>query len=197
MAANRAEVLIQQGRIDEADSVLVPAIRVLLAADATSYLAFCVALYGRTALARGDYANALDRFAEARHHCLEMGEADEALSIQAWSAECLLRAGAVDDALQLVEQTRTTAARGGDAGLIEPHLLRVRGEALLHLGRTDEGHAALRTALDAAREHDTAIEIEAALRALLRLDAAATREERDRWLGEQGVLVEQLGIQVS
>ena len=46
-AANRAEVLIQQGRIDEAEPVLAPAIRTLVAANATSFLAFAVALRGR------------------------------------------------------------------------------------------------------------------------------------------------------
>lgn len=66
VAANRAEVLVQQGRIDEAVPVLTSAIRVLLAAHATSFLGFAMTVFGRAALARGDYAEAMSRFGEAR-----------------------------------------------------------------------------------------------------------------------------------
>ena len=66
VAANRAEVLIQQGRIEEADKVLGPGIRALLAATAKNLLPFTVTLWGRIALARGQFAEAMDKFGEAR-----------------------------------------------------------------------------------------------------------------------------------
>lgn len=191
-ASNRAEVLVQQGRYDEATPLLTRAVRTFLAANATSFLAFAVTLRGRIALEHGNHAEAMDSFGEARRLCVEMGEIADAVSIETHSAECVLRAGQATEALALTTDLGERARRAGVLAAIAPHLHRVRGEALRALGRIEESDAELREALAAAREHDTKYEIEAALRALLRF--TGTDAERAAWTAERDALAEGLGI---
>jgi tetratricopeptide (TPR) repeat protein len=193
-AANRAEVLIQQGRTEEAGAVLEPAVRTLLAANATSFLAFTVGLSGRVALARGDYAAAMDKLAEARAMCLEMGETGEAIALEAHCAQVYLRAGEIDQALRQVEETAERASGAGQGAVAAAHLHRVRGEALLARGQRDQGAQELRAALEVAREHDTSYEVEASLRALLECQVAASPAEAGAWRAEREALAVRLGI---
>ncbi|MDT4909410.1 MAG: hypothetical protein QOI69_2651 [Pseudonocardiales bacterium] len=194
VAANRAEILVQQGRIDEAVPVLAAAIRVLLAAHATSFLGFAMTVYGRAALARGRYAEAMNRFGEARALCLEMGEIDESLTIDALAAECHLRSGEVAEALAFATHTMDRAKQIGDDASAEPLLHRVRGEALIAMGRVADGQATLRASLAAARERHAANEVEASLATLLKTDGAVDAAERAAWRSEWADLVERLGI---
>jgi class 3 adenylate cyclase/tetratricopeptide (TPR) repeat protein len=194
VAANRAEILVQQGRIDEAVPVLAAAIRVLLAANATSFLGFAMTVSGRAALAQGHYADAMSRFGEARALCLEMGEIDESLTIDALAAECHLRSGELAEALAFAEHTMGRAREVGDDASAEPLLHRVRGEALITMGRLADGQATLRAGLAAARQRHAANEVEATLATLLKTGAAADAAERAAWRSEWSDLVEKLGI---
>ncbi|HJQ42474.1 MAG TPA: adenylate/guanylate cyclase domain-containing protein [Jatrophihabitantaceae bacterium] len=193
-AANRAEILIQQGRIDEAEPVLAAAIRVLVAAQASSFLGFAVSLYGRIALEQSNFDAAMDRFGEARELALEMGEVDESITSDALAADCLLRAGAPEQALSLADRTIRRAAQLVDGASAEPLLLRVRGEALLALREVDDGLAAVRASAHVARERGARHELQSALAALLRLDQDAPEVERAGWRTEEESLVRQLGI---
>jgi class 3 adenylate cyclase/tetratricopeptide (TPR) repeat protein len=194
VGANRAEVLVQQGRVEEALPVLAAAIRVLLAAQATSFLGFAMTVFGRAALERGEYAEAMGRLGEARSLCLEMGEIDELLTIDALAAECHLRSGAVVEALAFADQTMARANQVSDGASAEPLLHRVRGEALIALGRTADGGLALRASLEAGRQRHARNEIEATLGALLRLDVAAEVLEARGWHDEWSELTALLGI---
>ena len=196
-AGNRAEVLVQQGRYDEAAPLVTRAVRAFVAANAASFLAFAVALRGRIAMANGDYGAAMDSFGEALRLCLEMGEAADAIAVETHSAECHLRAGQADEALAAVADIAERARRAGEFPAVAAHLHRVRGEALRALDRIDESDRELRVALDVAREHDTSYEIEACLRALLRGQVAGTESERDAWQAERDGLAATLGIQLS
>jgi ATP/maltotriose-dependent transcriptional regulator MalT len=195
-AANRAEVLVQQGRVDEADAAVSEAVRVLLALEARSQLGFAVTISGRVALGRGAYAEAMDRFAAARELCAEMGERDETISVDALAAECLLRAGEPEEALRRVEHACDDAAEGNETPTAEPLLLRVRGESLAVLGSVD-APAVLRAALASARVHGSQPDIEAALAALLRHVPGAEAAERAAWQREQTELRVMLGIVTS
>jgi tetratricopeptide (TPR) repeat protein len=196
-AANQAEVLIQQGRMDDADRVLTPAIRTLVEANATSFLAFAVALSGRILVAHGRYGDALDRFTQARSMCLEMGEVGEALAIEAHSAECVLRAGEPEEAVRLSDRTAGSAESRGVTASVAAHLHRVRGEALIALRQHEAGATHVRAALAEARARDTSYEIEASLRALLRLGVAASAAEAAQWNAERTELARALGITYS
>jgi tetratricopeptide (TPR) repeat protein len=194
VAANRAEILVQQGRIEESVPVLAAAIRVLLAAQATSFLGFAMTVFGRAALAQGNYDEAMDRFGEARALSLEMGEIDESLTIDALAAECHLRSGEIAEALTFATHTMERAKQVGDDASAEPLLHRVRGEALIAMGRVADGHATLRASLAAARERHAANEVEASLATLLKAGAAADDAESAAWRSEWSELVERLGI---
>ena len=193
-ACNRVEVLVQQGRYDEAAPLSAGAVRTLVAANATSFLAFAVTLRGRVASASGDFAQAMDSFAEARMLCVDMGEIADSVAIETHSAECLVRAGQADEALAVIVDARERARRAGVLAALAPHLHSVCGEALCALGRSVEGHEELRLALRAAREHDTKYEIEASLRSLLDRQVAANADEQAAWMAERIALAATLGI---
>ena len=194
VAANQAEVLIQQGRADAAERALGPAIRTLVDSNATTFLGFALALSGRVALDQGRFEKAMDHFAEARAISMEMGEIGEALAVDAYSAECLLRSGDPAAALAHATEAAARAAKARLVAAVGPHLHRVRGEAQIALGNAADGAAELRAALVQARAHDTSYEIEASLRALLRLGVAGSAQEAEQWDAERSQLARTLGI---
>ena len=177
--------------------MLEPALRVLVAAKATSFVSFALALYARAAMLDGDYAVAIDRLGEARALAVEMGETDEALSIQAFAAECLVLAGAPDGALQVVERARGEAAASLHTLTAEPGLHRARGIALVAVGRTEDGFAALHHALRVAQERFSNYEVQESLAALLRAGAASDELEAMSWEATRLELAGALGILVT
>jgi class 3 adenylate cyclase/tetratricopeptide (TPR) repeat protein len=190
-AVNRAEVLVQQGRIAEAEPVVAAAIRVLLPAHATSFLSFAMSIHGRIALAQGDHATAMDRLSAARTLAEQMGEVDELLTVDALAAQCLLEAGEAAEALRFADAALGRARSESSA---ESALHRIRGQALVVLGRAADGHAALRRALAGARRHSSRSDVELALAALLAAGAATDDAEAAAWQRESAELVVLLGI---
>ncbi len=191
-AANRAEILVQQGHIEAAGPVLAATVPVLRAARATSFLGFALTIAGRLDLARGAYGDASDRLGDARSLCAEMGEVDEILTIDALVADCHLRAGKFDEAL--AGATATTERMVRDTASAAPLAHRVRGEALIGLGQFTDGAAELRTALVAARHRRADYEVVATLQALLRCRVATDENERRTWIDEAQELSASLGI---
>jgi class 3 adenylate cyclase/tetratricopeptide (TPR) repeat protein len=191
-AANRAEVLVQQGNLDEVTSIITAASKVWLATGATSALAFGAAILGRAALARGEYAESLGHLQEARMLCVGLGETDEVATIDGVIALCHLQRGDIVAALNAAEAALDDAEGIGGPGT--PLLLRVRGEALVVAGRRDEGFIALRESLADARRRGAKHDVAAALEVLLRTNAPAPAQERAAWADEHDGLVELLGI---
>jgi tetratricopeptide (TPR) repeat protein len=194
VAANRAEVLLQQGRVDDAADALRPAIKVLIASRAASFLAFGLELQGRVTLASGEIEDAISTLQRARELCVEMGESDGELNIDAHLARCHFRADRLDEALELVDVSLARAARSREAATATPLLHRIRGQVLFALGRLADAVTELRTSLAAARAKDTNFEVEASLRLLLRYGAAATEAEAEAWRIERAELADALGI---
>jgi tetratricopeptide (TPR) repeat protein len=194
VGANRAEVLLQQGRYLEAGVALDPAIKVLTASRATSFLAFSLALQARVVLAGGGFEEALATLQRAHEMCLEMGESDGELNIDAYTARCYLRADRLDEALELTTACIARAEKSRDEATALPLLHRIRGEVLFGLGRLTDAVTEFRSALAAARTKDTNFEIEASLRVLLRYGAAADAQEAAAWRLEQAELAAALGI---
>ena len=190
-AGNMAEVFVLQGAIDEAEAALVPAIRVLRAVRAKSHLGFNLALLGRVALERGDITTATEHLTEARGLAVEMGEVDQALTIDAFLATCHLRAGDPEAALSAATQASATAITDPTAASL---LRRVGGEALLELGRIDEGRAALRASLEIARASGARHEVEGALRALVKWAATSDATELEAWEIERADIADSLGM---
>jgi tetratricopeptide (TPR) repeat protein len=194
LAGNRAEVLLQQGRYEDAGDALASASPKLKATKATSFLAFNLALQGRVSLARGDHERALAQFKEAHDLCIAMGESYEELSIDAYIARCHLRAGRLDEALSLIDAGISRAHRARSEAAALPPLHRVRGEVLVARGDLDRARTEFRRALAIARERETSYEIEASLRMLERFDCATDAAEAADWRQERTALSAALGI---
>jgi class 3 adenylate cyclase/tetratricopeptide (TPR) repeat protein len=190
-AGNLAEVFVLQGSIDDAEAALVPAIRVLRAVRAKNHLGFALTLLGRVALARGEITVATEHLTEARALEVEMGEADQVLTIDALMAACHLAAGEPEAALAAATEAASTTISDPTAASL---LRRIRGEALLELARIDEGRAELRTSLEIARASGARHEVEGALRALVRWTATPDPIELEAWATERAEIADSLGM---
>ncbi|HWB67351.1 MAG TPA: adenylate/guanylate cyclase domain-containing protein [Mycobacteriales bacterium] len=193
-AANRAEVLIEQGRHAEAAPLLTDALAVWRAAGATSYLAFGTALLGRVALAEQRWDDAASLLGEARQMCADLGEADEVASADALLAECRLWSGDPAGALTLADETLLGLGHAAAAAAALPRLHRVRGEAMASMGRDAEATAALRASLQVSRDRAARHEVAAALAALLRSGSPVDEPEAASWRAEHDQLTVALGL---
>jgi tetratricopeptide (TPR) repeat protein len=193
-AANQGEILVQQGRSTEARAILVPALRTLVAAKATSFASFALSLLARAEMLDGEYRRAIDHLGEARALAVEMGETDEATSIQALAVECLVLCGDAQNALDIVEQARAEVAASLATLAAWPALERARSSALLAVGRAAEAHQVLRASLQIARDRGNEYETQASLAALLRAGAGVDAAESADWEAERAGLADKLGI---
>jgi class 3 adenylate cyclase/tetratricopeptide (TPR) repeat protein len=190
-AANRAEVLIAQGHLEEVDEILTNAMTVWRSTDSTSAVGFGLMLRGQAQLARGEADTALLSLTEARAIRAELRETDDVVTTDAVIAECHLRLGDLPAALRCADDA---LARAGVGAPGTPLLLRVRGEALVGAGRDTEGRVALRASLAEARGRNARHDVAHALAALLADDPAAPPKERAEWQREYAEVVELLGL---
>ena len=177
---NRAEVLLDQGRLEEAEPLMRESLRIARASRSGSRIAE-MARYTGILLARlGRFEEAHRLLAEAREEFGRAGESSEALVTDARMAELLVLERAAADALELADRT---AARLPDyEGIfpLGPTLLRLRGLALLQLGRVDEARASVKESLEGARKAGADYEVALALDALAALGESEEAVERER-----------------
>jgi class 3 adenylate cyclase/tetratricopeptide (TPR) repeat protein len=194
VAANLAEVLVQQGRYGDAAGLVGPALGTWRAAHASSALSFGLMIAGRAALGLGDLDEGERLLSEARDLADELGEVVEVLVLDGLLAEAWLRKGMPLRALAHVEACCAQAPAGADAAAAVAALRRVQGTALARVGRGAEGQVLLCEVLAAARENGSPDELLPALDALLDLEAG-TPEERESWARERAQLGARLGVQ--
>jgi class 3 adenylate cyclase/tetratricopeptide (TPR) repeat protein len=199
---NVAEILTDQGRLEEAEPMTTAALRVFKASRAPGFTAHAQSLLGRIAARRGgrlDEARSLLEEARALH--LEADQPTEALRTDAAIAECLVRQGDAQSALALVESTLARSAETEGLAVLGSELERLRGCALLQLGRFDEARRALEEALETTRRQgaDFAIksadyEAAATLDALVRLGEVIGEPSLAELSAERDVILAVLGI---
>ena len=191
---NRAEVLLDQGRLAEAEPLMKESLRIARASKSGSRIAE-MARYNGTLLARGgrfDEARLL--LAEAREEFERSGERGEVLVTEARIAESLVFEGAAGEALALVARTLARAETFEGIFVLVPTLERIRGQALMQLGRLEEARVALGESIRRGRLDDADFEVALALdslAALGRLEGKPTRaveRERDEIFGRLGVV---------
>jgi class 3 adenylate cyclase/tetratricopeptide (TPR) repeat protein len=187
---NMAEILIFQGRLDDAENALSAALRLLRAAPDTTEHAFAVGQQGRVAMARGDNAAALELYGEARRVQEEIGDLYEVVILDAFIAETYQLAGDGEEALDRLADLRV---RNRSVGATLDYMARVEGRALVLVGREDEGLAVLRAALDASRAGAALYDEWRLLVALVELGAAGA-EDRDALASLRPVLRDRLGL---
>ena len=129
-AANRAEILADQGRLDEAWLALEQAMQTWRGVDAISMIAFGEYQLGRIAARLGRHGEAMRRFDASRRHFSELGELTEVVVVDALIAECLSLSGDHEAALAMADATLARAQALGGVGAMTPLLQRVRGASL-------------------------------------------------------------------
>jgi tetratricopeptide (TPR) repeat protein len=156
--ANEAEILVEQGRLAEAEPLLRSALRAGRASAAPGHTAFVLGLLGRLDL-RADRPEAgLEHLVEARQVYEGIGEPEEALETRLRIAEGRVLAGDPAGALADLDSLGDVAQ--------SPLLLRVRGLALHLTGQAVAARQALDEALSLARSRGSDHEVTLALAAL-------------------------------
>lgn len=190
---NLGELLVSQGKTDDAEPVLTESRRVLQAAGDRDGAINAELQLARLLLRRGDTQEAEVLLRSVRDHANELGQLQFAYEAVLYLAECLVRDRSLDEALDLVDQA--TAHAGEQAAMFAPQRARVVARALVLQGRLELAADELDTGLEAAEEMGLAYE-EALLR-VARLDlTAAAGDDPDP--GERSgvdVLLADLGVQ--
>ncbi len=147
--ANIGEVLVNQGRLDEAEPLLREASRVLRASGHQWGAAFAEMHLGRLHAQAGDVDRAITVLTGVRDRFDAMGRGASAYETSLQLADCLTRAGRPGDAL--AELARSLDATSDDVSIFDAARARVTAAALVSLGRLDEAGDVLVTGIAVAR----------------------------------------------
>lgn len=154
--ANIAEVLISQGRFEEAEEVLVPSVRVLRAHGLVDAAIFADMQLARLHLLRGD-DDAMDRLSALRDEAIRTGQVQSAIEAAILVADGHVLAGRAEEALDALAAMERGSR--GEAELYGSMIARTKSRALAALGRTVEARAAVEAGLAQAREQGLVFEV--------------------------------------
>jgi tetratricopeptide (TPR) repeat protein len=187
---NIAEILVDQGRLEEAELLTREAMRVWRASGSRLRVAHAVRLLGRIASRSSRPAEGMELLRQARAEFSEVGARSDVVETDARIAGALVRGGHAKEGLELA-----SAALRRAAGVHVPLLQRLRGYALIQLGDLESGRDALRASLDSARSQGADYEAAVTLDGLVRLaeltddiDTGSLLAERDTTLSRLGVV---------
>ncbi|KHK99949.1 hypothetical protein LK09_01110 [Microbacterium mangrovi] len=142
---NRAEVLVAQGRHDEALPVVTAALHLARRVDDEELVGLALREQARAASGTGDPTRAGALFAEARAVLAGLDLASEVALLDAAHAEALADAGDPDQALALLDRAIAAAAAKASETLARLH--RIRAQALVRQGSPELAAAAAREGL--------------------------------------------------
>lgn len=186
---NIAEILVDQGRFDEAETMLTDVLRTWRAADARGRIADATRLLGRIASRTGRPEEGSRLLEDARAVYQELGAQGELAETEARIAGSLVRGGLGAEGL-----VRADAARSLAAEIHVPLIERIRGYALLQLGDPVGARDAFATSLASARSQNADFEAAVTLDALVRLDAAERRPPEPAIAAERDEILDRLGV---
>jgi tetratricopeptide (TPR) repeat protein len=150
---NRAEVLVRQGRLEQARSLLDETLLTARAVSDDELVALVLREVGRIAGRRGHRAAALEAFTQAVAVFEEIDEPEEVQATELAACEALLLDG---DAAECLARLEALPALEDDAFV--PMLHRLRGAASLLAGDAETAVRELAAGLAAAREEDNRYE---------------------------------------
>ena len=197
-AVNRADLLIDQGRLDEAAAILDVVMPAWFATDAVPFLALGYLMLGRIELARGRPGNARSHFEQSADLGSSVGRPGEDAHLAAWVAECLRQLG--DLGAALVEADQLVDAFGDFDAPLRSLLDRTRGLALAGLGEPAAALQVLQAALANAEYWRSHRRVYDALDALVSIGASNPQVDEEllgSWRSERTRIARQLGIAVS
>lgn len=195
--ANIAEILIDQGRLEEAEPLVTESLRVWRASGTPSDIGFGSALLGRLCSRQGRSAEAMALLSEAAASFAVNHERIELVDVELRLAEALLLQGATEVAAarldeaerRLRDAVRVRGVVGEDGVARAPHavpLLRLRGCLAVQNGDLEQAAELLTRCVDLARASGSAHELGLSLRALAWAEGTTSAE------GEQ--VLERLGV---
>ncbi|MDQ1466732.1 MAG: hypothetical protein QOH10_1147 [Actinomycetota bacterium] len=191
-STNIAEVLADQGRLEEAAARLRESLSVYRSAGYRYGIAWATSLFGRMAARSGDFDEAQQYFADARSQFAAAELDGDMLQTDVWIVEAMVLAG--DPAtLAHADDIRARAAANGGVSVTTPALERVRGYALAQLNDWAAARAAFEASLEAARARDADYEVALTLDALARL-GALQGEDVAALETESRTMFERLGV---
>ena len=154
--ANIGEVLVSQGRLEEAEEILVPSVRVLRAYGLVDAAIFAEIQLARLRLFRGD-DGAIETMVALQAEAARTGQVQSAIEAAILVAHGLVIAGHPAEALDTLAETERGS--GGEAELYGSMIARTRARALAALDRTEEARDAVAAGLTQAREQGLAFEV--------------------------------------
>ncbi|MGH3471642.1 MAG: tetratricopeptide repeat protein, partial [Nocardioidaceae bacterium] len=167
---NRAELLVRQGRWQDAQPLLQEVLDTARAVSDEELLALALRESGRAACRAGRTDEGTGRLLEARETFARLGEDDEVAATDIARAEASLLAGDPQTALDLTSSSSLEAA--------DPALTatchRIRGFALAGLGRRDQAGEEFDAALTAGRARQDLYEVAISTLGRLRGSRGAT-----------------------
>jgi class 3 adenylate cyclase/tetratricopeptide (TPR) repeat protein len=196
LAANIAEILVDQGRSAEAETMLRTALHTWRAAGAWNDAAFGYSLLGRALSRQGQYDEGRQMLAEARRHFAAQDARTEIVDADTYLAESLLLEGRNEEALDAAQNALAQASALAALPAQGPLLYRVVGGALDALGRPEEAAAAYGRSLEIARQRNAGHDVAFTLTAIAARARAAGQPVDPSWLTEVTELGRQLGLVV-
>ena len=190
---NRGDVLVRQGRYEEAWPLLQETLRVARAVGDEELVALVQREQGRAKSRAGDVETGLRLLEQARVQLTKLGEPQEVVETDVASAEAHVVAGRADQALTLIERALSEAASLKAVALL-PYAHRVEAAALLAKGDIARARAAAAAGLRQSSSPDVAHERVLLLATSARiayeeLDPEAHRLENEAWAALQSLVV--------
>ena len=168
-----AEILVDQGELEEAGSRFRDALRIWRASGYRQGVAFAVANLGKIASRQGRFDEAVELLGEARRSFDEVGSSSYVLDVDARLAENAVFAGEPDAAIERVDAALKRADAMGGMPVISAILYRVRAYAGIQQGDAAAAVEDATTSVRLARDREATFEIALGLEALARAHEAA------------------------
>jgi tetratricopeptide (TPR) repeat protein len=152
------ELLVNQGKLDEAEPILREARRVSQAAGFVDGASFAEIQLGKVLAKSGDVDGARAVLEHARDQLIDLGETPTALEASIEIAGCCVQRGGAAEALRILDDAEELA--GGEARVHAAPIARMRASALAQDGRFDEAmevaEAGLKEAIDQGLPYEEA-----------------------------------------
>jgi class 3 adenylate cyclase/tetratricopeptide (TPR) repeat protein len=190
---NHAEVLVLQGRSDEALPLLQSSLRVARAVGDEDLVALVRKEMGKAQSRAGDVAAGLILLEEARAELTRLREPQEVVDADIASAEAHLLAGRPEQALILIEGAATEATSIHAARLL-PSAYRVQAAALFAMGEVAQARTALAQGLLQSSSPEVAHERGFLLAVAARIARKDNDPDADRLAEQAREALELLGV---
>jgi tetratricopeptide (TPR) repeat protein len=190
---NIAEILSDQGHLEDAEQQFRDALRIWRAARFRLGIAFATANLGRVAARGGRYEEAERLYDDAIAEFRAIGAEGQALETEARVAENLLLSGRVEAAERLTRQLLDRAVSTGGMATVRAMLYRILGYAVMRrdaAAALDAFEQSLRIGEEADAQYEMALTLEAQATLARHADEAAS----ERLASQAQAILRRLGV---